>query len=239
MDELKDRELKLWEAYKYKGDTAAAKELYDSMAPLIQGYTRTWSRSGVPTVAISSFGRQLFLRALDDYDPTKGAALGTHVRNHLGWRMNRFVNTYKNVARVNEKKDRMITSFKNAFEHLEVKLGREPSVLELAEELQIPESQVRDLLKSIRKELSASGLEASGFEMESKLDPRLQESLNALYYEASGEEQLVLEYSFGWKGRPKLNAAEIAARTGMSPTKISHIKKRLAERFERIHGGVL
>ena len=71
MDELKDRELKLWEAYKYKGDTAAAKELYDSMAPPHQGYTRTWSRSGVPTVAISSFGRQLFLRALDDYDPTK------------------------------------------------------------------------------------------------------------------------------------------------------------------------
>ena len=65
MDELKDRELKLWEAYKYKGDKAAAKELYESMTPLIQGYTRKWSRSGVPTVAISSFGRQLFLRALE------------------------------------------------------------------------------------------------------------------------------------------------------------------------------
>ena len=75
--------------------------------------------------------------------------------------------------------------------------------------------------------------------MESKLDPRLQESLNALYYEASGEEQLVLEYSFGWKRQAKLKAVEIAARTGLTTTKISHIKKRLAERFERIHGGVL
>lgn len=239
MDEIKKKELKLWEDYKYKGDTKAAKELYDSMAPLIHGYTRGWSQTGVPAVAISSFGRQLFLRALDDYDPTKGAGLGTHVRNHLGWRINRFVRTYKNVARVNEKKDSMIKSFKSAHEYLEVKLGRTPSVLELVEELQIPESQVRDLIKSVRKELSASGLEMSGFEAESKLDPRMQESLNALYYEASGEEQLILEYSFGWKGRPKLQPVDISARTGISQPKISQIRKRLAERFERIHGGVL
>ena len=231
MDELKDRELKLWEAYKYKGDTAAAKELYESMTPLIQGYTRKWTRKGVPDVAISSFGRQLFLRALDDYDPTKGAALGTHVRNHLGWRMNRFVNTYKNVARVNEKKDRMITSFKNAFEYLEVKLGREPSVLELTEELQIPESQVRDLLKSVRKELSASGLEASGLKWsQTRSGTRITQCfiLRGFRRRAAG---LV---SFGWKGRPKLNA-EIAARTDVS-TKISHIKKRLADVLKDTEG---
>ncbi len=239
MDKLKQHELRLWENYKTKGDTQAAKQLYDSMSPLIGSYIQGWRSSGVPEVALHSFGRQLFLKALDDYDPTRGAQLGTHVRNHLNWRMGRFVNTYRNVARINEKKRSMIDGFKRTKEHLEVRLGREPSVLELVEELQIPESQVRDLLDSLRADLSASELGRSGFELESQLDPRMQESLNALYYEASGEEQLVLEYSFGWKGRPKLQAVDIAARTGMSTTKISRIKKRLSERFEQIHGGVL
>lgn len=230
-------EMELWESFKQKGDKAAAKELYDSMQPLIKGYLNTWARSGVPEKAIESYSRQLFMKALEDYDPTRGAQLGTHVRNNLNWRMNRFVNKYQNVARINEANKSKINLFKRTKEFLEVSLGREPSQRELAEELKWPEAHVEAMEKSLRRDLSGSELDASGVEAISQKDPRLQESMRLLYFEASPEEQLVMEYSWGWNGKPKLSSADIARRTNLNQTKVSRIRDRLTKRFREIHGG--
>lgn len=235
----KSNELSLWNAYKQDGNKDAAKELYESMQPLMKSYLHSWSRSGVPEKAIESYSRQLFLKALEDYDPTKGSQLGTHVRNNLNWRMGRFVNRYQNVARINEANRSKINMFKRTKEFLEVSLGREPSKREMAEELKWPEAHVEAMEKSLRRDLSASELDASGAEMESQKDPRLQESMRLLYFEASGEEQIVMEYAFGWNGKPKLQAVDIARRTGLNQTKVSRIKGRLVARFNKIHGGVI
>ncbi len=239
MNYNKEEEIKLWHDYKHKGDKESAKSLYESSQPLIKSYLKSYYYSGVPAEAIDSYSRELFVGALDTFDPSR-AQLNTHIHNSLRNRMSRYVLRYQNVSRMTEKKKSNINLFKSVSDDLTVELGRPPSTAELADELNWPESQVQDMQKNLRRDLSASELEQSGGTTSKAFnDARTAESFRLLYYDSSGQEQVVLEHTWGWNGKPKLTSKDIARRLGVSEAKVSQMRTRLAKKFEKIHGGKL
>lgn len=235
----KEDELNLWHDYKFKGNKESAKALYESSQPLIKSYLNPYYYSGVPVEAIDSYSRELFVGALDTFDPNR-AQLNTHIQNSLRNRMSRYVLKYQNTSRMTEKKKSNINVFKSVSDDLTVELGRPPSVSELADELSWPEKQVQDMQKNLRRDLSASELELSGGNITKSFnDARTAESFRLLYYDSSGQEQVVLEHTWGWNNKPKLTSKDIARRLNVSEAKVSQLRTRLAKKFEKIHGGKL
>ena len=130
----KEKEFKLWEDWSSKEDYKARNELLTSLNPLLMKQVNKYNASPIPRTALETEARVLALNAFDSYDPSK-AQLNTHVTNHLK-HLQRFVLNYQNVGKIPESRGLAISKFQNIQSNLTEDLGREPTAIELADNLQ-------------------------------------------------------------------------------------------------------
>jgi len=129
----KEREFELWKRYK-AGDRQALIELLDSLAPLIHGQVGKFAGVGLPRVSIEMEAKRLAIQALDTYNPNL-SQLNTHVTNYLK-KIQRYVIKHQNVAQIPEPRAIALGRYLTIYENLESEKGREPTVTELADEMQ-------------------------------------------------------------------------------------------------------
>ncbi len=225
-------ELELWEKYK-KGDENAAKELYRQMKPAIDNNLFRWRFSGVPVKAIETEARRLFMEALNSYDPNRGASLKTHVINMLNFRINRFVNTYQNLARITQSRQYDITPYQIAKANLAAELGREPTTKELAEELKWSERAVINMQKSLRQDYSIERATREGLDIGTQETSRLKDTIYFVSRNLNPEEKMIINYTLGMDGYPKLTGKEIARRLNISESKVTRTKQKFAKLVEQ------
>ena len=130
---FKDQDLVLWQQYKTTKSKAALSELLKRMDPVIQATVNKWS-GAVSRQALLNEAKMLAVKAFDSYDPSRGAALATHVVSNLS-PISRTVYTYQNVARIPENITLKLHSYNTAVENLKATHGREPTTDELHQEL--------------------------------------------------------------------------------------------------------
>jgi len=234
LQERKQEEMKMWEAWK-TGDNKALPSLLTSMDPLIQQQVSKYSTSGLPRVALETQARKLAYDSFHTYDPSK-AGLNTHVVNNMR-HMQRFVIEYQNVGKIPEHRGILITKYNNTYRLLENKLGREPSLAELSADLGWSLAETERMQMELRKDLTIvqeSGEEddSSAF-FDSKLyeTDKLKDYISFVYHSASMEDKKIIEYSFGIGGRQPLKVKEIAKKLNKSE---SYIRKRRAIIAEQI-----
>src|SRR5271170_6567463 len=145
-----------WETWKKSPTDANASALLTQVSPLIHREANKWAGT-LARPLLEAEGKRLAMEAFHSYDPSKGAALGTHVVNQLQ-RMSRLSYANQNVARLPENKMLLYHSFNLAHSELADEHGRAPTVDELADHLGWPIHKVEEYRTSIgRKELLESG----------------------------------------------------------------------------------
>ena len=196
----KERELELWKKYK-AGSRQALIQLLDSLAPLIHGQVGKYAGVGLPRVSIEMEAKRLTIQALDSYDPSFGTQLNTHVTNYLK-KIQRYVITYQNVAHIPEPRAIAIGRYNTIYENLESEKGREPTVAELADEMQWPASEVERFQVEQRKDLSMTmdtDDSEGGFyyfqnpNMPTHVDTQ---AIEFVYFDADPIDKKIMEYSF-------------------------------------------
>jgi len=228
-DAPKKEEMEMWRAWKKTPGTVNLEPLLISMDPMIQKRVNQFAGAPIPRSAIEAEARKQAISAFETYNPKMGAALGTHVTNYMQ-KVYRYVTTYQNVGRLPESRTAKIDMFQKTKAFMEQLKGREPSTVELADELGWSKREVGRMEVELRKDL---GLETSFGEMKFLDFDRNADLMAYGYYELTPEEQLVFDYTIGMHGKQKLTIDAIGKKMKKTSRQVGLIKQKIVDKLKR------
>lgn len=239
MNIYKEKEMELYDRWR-SGDNTAKTELLSSLKPLINRQAGRFQGSGLPDTAIRLEGVRLASSAIDTYDPTK-AQLNTHVTNYLK-KLSRFVTDYQNVGHIPEPRALMIGKYNTIYSNLEADKGREPTVVELSDAMQVSIAEIERLQSELRKDLSLS-IEESDDDEEGGFyafnrpeeDYRQKEAIEAVYFEADPVDKKIMEYTLGLYGAPKLKANQVAKKLKLGDVDLKNRRTAIAMEISQLY----
>ena len=129
----RDRDTELWRRWKTSRSPEDLRVLSKSMEPVIYAETQRWGGQ-IPDYALRANANLYMLKAFETYDPNSGAALSTHVINHLR-KLSREVYKNQDIVRMPENMKIESTTIFRAKQELSGQLGRDPTNEELADHL--------------------------------------------------------------------------------------------------------
>ena len=234
-DPLKQEDFLLWQTWNTGGrkprDLSPLKKQFKG---LIRKESNYWaSRADLPPASVHAEFNKQFVNAMKTYDPGKGAAMSTWVRNNLR-KAHRWISSYQDPTRIAESRYYNIRQFQSVKSALDDQLGREPTSLEIAERLKWPEVEVQRMEAELRGAIYSGGFgDKDGMGDPTKLTPsREGEVLRLLPYQLSPEQLSVFDYLVGRGGKPKLKSNQIAKRLGLSTSKVSRIKAEIEKQID-------
>lgn len=240
MTEQQEKELKLFNRYKAFNDKEAKKELLQSLKPLIYNRVNQFNASGLPRPTIELNAMKLASDAIDTYDPNK-SQLNTHVTNYLK-KVRRFVTTYQNVGHIPEPRALMIGQYKAVVANLSDKHGREPTISEIADEMNLPEAEIERLKKEMRSDLSiemddSDDEGAGGFF--SNVNPGtvgspVKRALQYVYFDADPVDKKILEYNFGIGETQRKTLSDMQKELKLNNQEFKERKKNLVTQIQSI-----
>jgi DNA-directed RNA polymerase specialized sigma subunit len=230
MESRQQQDLELWREWRKTGRSDVLKKLLDRLQPLIYREVVKWG-STVPSAALESKGRLLTVEALRSYNPNRGAAIGTHVTARLR-KLSRHVYPHQNIARLPENKQLMFNTVTVASGNLLDRLGREPTVTELADELKWSPKKVKSFQRSFgRREL----VESEGAFLDS--DEADSGLTDFFYHGLPPSDQTLFEDITGYGGKnPKTNA-QLRRKYRLTQGQLSYKKRKFTERLKDIQRG--
>ena len=240
MNTKQQQEMDLFNSYKEKGKVSDKKKLLTSLKPLIYKQVHRFKGSGLPMTSLKLEGHRLAGQAIDTYDSDK-SQLNTHVTNYLK-KMSRFVTNYQNVGHIPEPRALMIGKYQTSFENLQAEKGREPTVDELSDNLQISQVEVERLQTELRKDLGLKVEEGDDegiggfyqFTDTTGADPRLKQAIEFVYHDSDSTDKKILEHTFGMNNKKVLNAKEIELKLKLTAFELKKRKTRLAREIRTI-----
>lgn len=232
----KDKEIEIYNRFK-AGDLTAKKELLSSLDPLIRKQANKFYKSGLPEFSIRAEGFRLASGAIDTYDPTK-AQLNTHVTNYLK-KLSRFVTNYQNVGHIPEPRALMIGKYNTIYSNLEADKGREPTVTELADAMDVAPAEIERLQTELRADLSLTIDDEDdevGFHTftREESNPAIKQAIETVYFEADPVDKKILEYHFGLYGTPQLISKDISAKLNLRDAELKKRKTALAQEISEL-----
>lgn len=130
------------------GDEQAKKKLIESNLRLVVSVAKVYSRSGVPLPDLIQEGNIGLIKAVDSFDPERGFRFSTYA---VAWirqaitraieRQGRTIRVPSYIIHAIRKLNKVKTTFHNEW-------GRDPSIEELCELLQMPQDKVMRLIES-------------------------------------------------------------------------------------------
>lgn len=232
----KVREIELWKTW--KNAPAAQKPqhlnpLLESFTPLIQARVNLFkNRTEIPTSAIEHEHKKEFIKALETYDPSKGAALGTHITNRLR-KVDRYIESNKNFTRITENIYSKIGAFNGVKSELTEQLGHAPSDQHIHDHLVknphptlgvLSMKDIGRLNREQRRGLIQTGHDTEDFGGTPHFSSRDDEVIHLVQYKLTEPEKAVYEYTFGLNGKPQMKPGDIAKTLRMDNSKVSKLR---------------
>lgn len=220
-----DQDLELWRNWKADPTPEKLEPLLAALQGPVNAKVNEFKAAPVPDSAVRAFATAQAVKALQGYNPDRGAAVNTFVNWHLK-KVRAFVLKHQNVGRIPEHRAYNITEYKQAKDELTQKLGRPPDTLALADRLGWSPAEVARMQTELRPDLIAS-LSLEPDRLQDVHSSRERDVLRYIHYDLTADERLVFEYSLGLYGKPKLSATEIARTMGISLPKVSRIRAKI------------
>lgn len=228
-ENLESDDIALWKKWKATKSSSDLTLLFKRLDPLIQSNVNKYSAAPIPRSALEAEAKKWSLKAFENFNPTMGVKLSTHVSNYLR-KLFRYTVQHQNVGRIPEHRALQINSFKVGNTQLHDKLGRPPTNNELADHLAWPIKHVNEMVNSLRQDIAAST--GMGDEGTDKHSPQM-EVIQLGYHSLLPDEQVVFDYTLGMHGKPKLSPGEIAVKMKLSNSKISKLRNSITA---KLHG---
>jgi DNA-directed RNA polymerase specialized sigma subunit len=226
------RELYLWDQWKKQDESPEAMSpLLQSLKPLVYRYGVQQFANRVPIHqhVLEAEARRLAIQGLRKYDPTK-AQINTFLKPQLQ-STNRFVRKRQNMSRITEDRIGKIGNMDRAIARLKDKLGREPTLHELADEMKESPDTLEKLIAERKDDRLSSGALEDPFLTET---PKSRSVLRLIRYELTPNEQLVFDYLTGQNGKPLITSTgQIARKLGWGDSKVSQIKTAITRKIKK------
>lgn len=243
----KQDELTLWKKWQDHGQKPEhLQPLLKLYEPVIAQKVRAWKAPNVPESAFKAELQTHLIKAMQKFDPTRGAALNTWIEAGLPKAM-RYNNRYQNLAYIPEGQSGQIGKLQRARDALTEDLGRPPTTQEISQHLGMPVKRIDTILKAVKRDvpMGRSGGEnydytagaehtTRGFE-----DQQIAVAQNILpeIFPGKPDMHLVFHHTFGTEGHAKLTTGQLAKKLGKTEPQISRMKTTMGNTL-RHHMGL-
>lgn len=219
----------VWAKWRDDQTPANAGLLLDSFRPMIHKEVNR-QKGTLPQSFLEVEGKRLAFDAFNNYDPDRGR-LSTYVGSRLKG-LSRANYTYQNTLRMPEAQQRKFSTFMSARHALTERLGRDPSVAELSDDLAWSTSDVASMEKNIHHEIPEFKSTAMvGAAPAWSSDDAV---VDYLYHDMMPEEKIIFEAITGYKGHPILSVKDLAMKLRMSESQIRRRRDKLVEKIEAL-----
>lgn len=208
-----------------------AQDVLTALEPVRRAALTTYGGpAGQASPTLGGKAKLLMLDALDRYDPAK-SKLKTYMMSHLQG-LRRAAARETRIVRAPEQMLLDASHLAEAGNLLADRLGREPSDAELADHTGLSPKRIA-YVRKLRPATSEGAMARAGdpagqaYEPAVELRGREQSLLEFAYHGASPTDQLILEYTLGLHGKPRLQNQELAAKLRLSPGAVSQRKAKL------------
>jgi DNA-directed RNA polymerase specialized sigma subunit len=226
---IREDDLIVWRKWKRDKSPVNTSALLNQLIPLVKNDIARYSNN-MPYAVVEVHAKELILQACENYNPNSGVALSTYVKSYMPkliQRSGEWLGTIKVPAHRRDK----YNVFKNSYETLNEKYGREPNSQELADHLGWSHAEVVRFQKELRSELSEDRPVYTNYNPNTSKE---EELLDYIYHELTAEEKLLFEYRTGYGGKQKLSNPEIMKKMGWNQNQLSYKIKSLEEKIDRI-----
>lgn len=221
------------------GDEAAREQMIKANLRLVVKIAREYEEYGVPLLDLINEGNIGLMKAVERFDPTKGAKLSTYAAWWIKQAIRRALSNQSKTIRLPVHVGDKLLHMRRAAARLEDELGREPSDEELAAELDTTPNRISALR---RASLAPSSLDAPVGDDEGKRfdeivqderadspyaqleDKTTTDMLRELLESLPDRERAILRHRFGLEGEGEKTLEEVGAQFGVTRERIRQIQ---------------
>jgi RNA polymerase primary sigma factor len=233
-----------------KGDKKAREQMIKANLRLVVKIARDYEGIGLPLLDLISEGNIGLMKAVERFDPRKGAKLSTYSSWWIKQSIKRALANQSKTIRLPVHLVDKIAKMRRAATSLHEALGREPSDEEVAAELGISAKRVAAMRRAAIRpasldapvggdEDSASYAEVVPDENASTPYEQLEEStvtemLGDLVKELPPREISILRDRFGLDGRKELTLEEVGQKLGVTRERVRQLQNIALEKLRRM-----
>jgi len=238
-DRLEDAFKPAYMAYRAEPSQANTGNLLRSIDPLVKLGVRTYGGGDSPLVY--SRARQIALKAIPSYDPTK-ASMKTHLLSHLRG-LHRYTNRLESALSVPEQVALEHQRLYRSQMELEDELGRAPSDSELSDHAKMSVKRINYIrgYRPAMTEGQVHGLfQDSSAGEQDPFDPAVMhkdpitENAEFIYHDLDPHDQIILERSLGLHGHKQMQHKDIAKILKLSPSAVTQRAQRIQEQLDQL-----
>lgn len=223
MSDVKRQDQELYHKYMDTKDPRDLHRLVTQLNPLI--YTEVQRASGtLPTQALTAEAKKWTIHAIENYDPSKGTQLSTHVTNYLQ-KVRRLNYRFQNAARLSENNQLIYHKYNTAIQGLQERFSRDPSEEELAHELGWSKKAVVKFKAGIFQDIVESSQEKatefSRFDTGKVLFSHMMDELTP-------EERMIMDHV------GELSSTDLALKLGVNVNRLNYLKNKLKTKLQGI-----
>ena len=199
--------------------------------PVVNSVVKRYSTVGVAPATLRAQATSQMIKAFDSYDPTKGAQPTTHIWNNLQ-KVQRIASESQISGHIPEHRNLKRATFNIVRQNLEDRLGYDPSMEELSDELGWNKKETARMLNEVHGETTASKAAFDFYGNSVTREPADKILVDYLYHELDGKDKVIFEHTFGYGGKPVLNNKDIAKKLRVNEMFVHRAKKRLSKRVQ-------
>jgi RNA polymerase primary sigma factor len=232
-----------------KGDEAAREQMIKANLRLVVKIAREYEEYGVPLLDLINEGNIGLMKAVERFDPTKGAKLSTYAAWWIKQAIRRALSNQSKTIRLPVHVGDKLLHMRRTAAKLEEELGREPTDEELAEELDLSPARVSALRSAAMApaSLDAPIAEDDGKRFDEIVGDEKAESpyvqleektttdmLREMVASLPDRERSILNYRFGLDGESEKTLEEVGQRFGVTRERIRQIQNMALEKLRRM-----
>jgi RNA polymerase sigma-B factor len=225
-------EVALLERYHRDGDLEARRMLIEKMMPLVRHIARRYANRGEPLDDLVQVGAVGLIKAVDRFDLERGVKLSTFAAPNIAGEIKRHFRDRGWSIRVPRDIQELNAKLTQATDRLTTKLGRSPTVKELAESVKATEEEVLDAMQGAQSYSTVSfeepiGENRTALELLGEEDPEFMTAERRVLLSngmriLADREQEIMRLRF-FEG---LTQREIADQVGISQMHVSRLIRR-------------